>query len=136
MNFNQVDLKMREYLESWSLAVDFFSTPRTTISVPRTPTAALPFRTASRAYSTWKRWPSGENTVIALSYLAIAIRLSLLLYSNLYSQAFLFSCSTRQCPLEPILIYGSAVAIQLLKQQEDIWAALSQSRADMGSEYV
>jgi hypothetical protein len=55
------------YLESWSLGVDFFSTPRTTVSVPRPPTAALPLRTASRAYSTWKRWPSGEKTVIARS---------------------------------------------------------------------
>ena len=52
--------------------MDFFSTARTTVSVPRTPTAALPLRTASRAYSTWKRWPSGENTVIARSYLAIS----------------------------------------------------------------
>ena len=58
-------------LVSWSLAVDFFSTPRTMVSVPRTPTAALPLRTASRAYSTWNKWPSGEKTVIALSYLAI-----------------------------------------------------------------
>ena len=65
-------------LESWSLAVDFFSTPRTMVSVPRTPTAALPLRTASRAYSTWNKWPSGEKTVIALSYLAI-LRLRLLL---------------------------------------------------------
>ena len=50
----------REYLESWSLGVDFFSTPRTTASKPRTPTAAFPLRTASRAYSTWNKWPSGE----------------------------------------------------------------------------
>lgn len=59
-------------LESWSLTVDFFSTPRTMVSVPRTPTAALPLRTASSAYSTWNRWPSGENTVIARSYLAMS----------------------------------------------------------------
>ena len=58
--------------------MDFFSTPRTMVSVPRTPTAALPLRTASRAYSTWNKWPSGEKTVIALSYLAI-LRLRLLL---------------------------------------------------------
>lgn len=41
------------------------------MSVPRTPTAAFPLRTASSAYSTWNRWPSGENTVIARSYRAI-----------------------------------------------------------------
>lgn len=33
-------------------------------------TAVEPFFTASCAYSTWNRCPSGENTVIALSYLA------------------------------------------------------------------
>jgi hypothetical protein len=54
-------------LESWSLGLDFFSTPRTTVSTPRTPTAALPLRAASRAYWTWKRWPSGEKTVMARS---------------------------------------------------------------------
>ena len=42
------------------VSLDFFSTPRTTASKPRTPTAALPLRTASRAYSTWNKWPSGE----------------------------------------------------------------------------
>jgi len=81
-NRRERDLKkgeLEENLESWSLAVDFFSTPRTTLSVPRTPTAALPLRTASRAYSTWKRWPSGEKTVIARSYLAIVRALFLLL---------------------------------------------------------
>ena len=31
-------------------------------------TAVEPFLTASCAYSTWKRWPSGEKTVIARSY--------------------------------------------------------------------
>ena len=31
-------------------------------------TAVVPLRTASSAYSTWKRWPSGEKTVIARSY--------------------------------------------------------------------
>ena len=36
-------------------------TPRTTASNPRTPTAAFPLRTASRAYTTWKKWPTGEN---------------------------------------------------------------------------
>lgn len=41
------------------------------MSVPRTPTAAFPLRTASSAYSTWNRWPSGEKTVIARSYRAI-----------------------------------------------------------------
>lgn len=30
-------------------------------------TAVVPLLTASRAYSTWKRWPSGEKTVIARS---------------------------------------------------------------------
>lgn len=33
-------------------------------------TAVDPFRTASCAYSTCNKWPSGENTVIARSYLA------------------------------------------------------------------
>ena len=32
-------------------------------------TAVVPLCTASRAYSTWNRWPSGLNTVIARSYL-------------------------------------------------------------------
>jgi len=32
-------------------------------------TAVDPLRTASCAYSTCSKWPSGENTVIALSYL-------------------------------------------------------------------
>ena len=32
-------------------------------------TAVDPFFTASCAYSTWNRCPSGENTVIARSYL-------------------------------------------------------------------
>lgn len=31
-------------------------------------TAVAPLRTASNAYSTWNKCPSGENTVIALSY--------------------------------------------------------------------
>ena len=42
------------------VSLDFFLTPRTTASKPRTPTAALPLRTASKAYSTWNKWPSGE----------------------------------------------------------------------------
>lgn len=48
-------------------AVAFLSTPRMTQSAPRTPTTADPLLTASIAYSTWKRCPSGEKTVIALS---------------------------------------------------------------------
>ena len=80
----------REYLESWSLGVDFFSTPRTTASKPRTPTAAFPLRTASRAYSTWNKWPSGENTVIARSYRAISLSLSLSLLSSSSSSLALF----------------------------------------------
>lgn len=52
--------------ESCSLAVDFFPMQRTTGSQPLMPTATLPFQTASRAYSTWKRWPSGDKTVMAL----------------------------------------------------------------------
>lgn len=39
---------------------------RTTGSQPLMPTATLPFQTASRAYSTWKRWPSSDKTVMAL----------------------------------------------------------------------
>ena len=76
---------------SWSLATAFFSTPSTTTSLPRTPTAVEPFLTASWAYSTcenvgmnywnifieysaalslqitWNKWPSGEKIVIARS---------------------------------------------------------------------
>ena len=37
---------------SCNLAMDFFSTPSTTQSAPRTPTASVPLRTASMAYST------------------------------------------------------------------------------------
>src|SRR5688500_324879 len=44
------------------------STRRTTPPLQRTPTAVVPRFTASRAYSTWKRRPSGEKTVIARSY--------------------------------------------------------------------
>jgi len=44
---------LRTVRESWSCKIDFFSTPRTTTSFPRTPTAQVPFRTASRAYSTY-----------------------------------------------------------------------------------
>ena len=32
---------------------------------------AMPLLTASMAYSTWKRWPLGEKTVIAVSYMKI-----------------------------------------------------------------
>lgn len=53
------------------------------VSVPRTPTAVVPLRTASRAYSTWKRWPSGLKTVIARSYLE-------LISSELKLQVFLY----------------------------------------------
>lgn len=85
------------YRESWSLAVDFFSTPRTMVSVPRTPTAALPLRTASRAYSTWNRWPSGENTVIARSYRAIFLLLAPLLLPFLrFCSAICFSSLGQQ----------------------------------------
>ena len=38
---------------------------RTTVDTALT--AVVPLRTASSAYSTWNRWPSGENTVIARS---------------------------------------------------------------------
>ena len=52
---------------SCSLAVDLRSTAKTMWSVPRTPTAVVPLRTASMAYSTWNKWPSGEKTVMARS---------------------------------------------------------------------
>ena len=35
------------------------------------PTAQRPLLTASMAYSTWKRWPLGEKTVMAVSYMKI-----------------------------------------------------------------
>ena len=77
--------------------MDFFSTPRTMVSVPRTPTAALPLRTASRAYSTWNRWPSGENTVIARSYRAIFLLLAPLLLPFLrFCSAICFSSLGQQ----------------------------------------
>lgn len=44
---------LRTVRGSWSCKIDFFSTPKTTTSFPRTPTAQVPFRTASRAYSTY-----------------------------------------------------------------------------------
>ena len=47
---------------SCSFMADFFSQPSTTISEPLTATAQVPRLTASRAYSTWKTWPSGEKT--------------------------------------------------------------------------
>lgn len=88
---------LRTVRGSCSCRTDFFSTPKTTTSLPRTPTcnvvsgdyarsrewvtAQVPFLTASKAYSTWvnvallsdqtkpkntwKRCPSGENTVRA-----------------------------------------------------------------------
>ena len=52
---------------SCNFAVDLRSTAKTMWSFDRTPTAVVPLRTASIAYSTWKRWPSGEKTVIARS---------------------------------------------------------------------
>ena len=48
---------------SWSFIADRFSQPRTTMPLPLTATAQVPRLTASRAYSTWKTWPSGEKTV-------------------------------------------------------------------------
>ena len=45
------------------------STARMTEESVTRPTAQRPFLTASMAYSTWKRWPLGENTVIAVSYI-------------------------------------------------------------------
>ena len=57
----------RMVLDSWRVAVAFLSTPKMMQSAPLTPTTAEPLLTASMAYSTWKRWPSGEKTVIALS---------------------------------------------------------------------
>lgn len=49
-------------LVSCSFIADLFSQPRTTMSLPFTPTAQVPRLTASRAYSTWKTCPSGLNT--------------------------------------------------------------------------
>jgi len=51
-----------------NLPTAFLSTPRTTHSLPRTPTTAEPLFTASIAYSTWNKCPSGEKMVIARSY--------------------------------------------------------------------
>ena len=58
---------LRTVRGSCSFAVDLRSTANTMWSVPRTPTAVVPLRTASIAYSTWNRWPSGLKTVIARS---------------------------------------------------------------------
>lgn len=52
-------------------------------------TAVDPFLTASWAYSTWKRWPSGEKTVIALSYRE-------LMFSLLYVNAIRFTKTLRK----------------------------------------
>lgn len=45
------------------------STARMTEELETSPTAQSPFLTASIAYSTWKRWPLGEKTVMAVSYI-------------------------------------------------------------------
>lgn len=45
------------------------STARMTDEELTRPTAQSPFLTASMAYSTWKRWPFGEKTVMAVSYI-------------------------------------------------------------------
>ena len=45
------------------------STARMTEDSVTSPTAHSPFLTASIAYSTWKRCPLGENTVMAVSYI-------------------------------------------------------------------
>lgn len=45
------------------------STARMTEEALTSPTAQSPFLTASMAYSTWKRWPLGEKTVMAVSYI-------------------------------------------------------------------
>lgn len=45
------------------------STAKITESWATSPTEQNPFLTASVAYSTWKRWPLGEKTVIAESYI-------------------------------------------------------------------
>lgn len=47
----------------------FTYTARITDESVTSPTAQRPFFTASMAYSTWKRCPFGENTVIAVSYI-------------------------------------------------------------------
>ena len=51
-----------------SLAAARRSTARMTASLARTPTTAAPFFTASIAYSTCSRWPSGEKVVSERSY--------------------------------------------------------------------
>jgi hypothetical protein len=45
------------------------STARMTEEFVTRPTAQSPFLTASMAYYTWKRWPLGEKTVMAVSYI-------------------------------------------------------------------
>ena len=55
-------------LGSCSFSVERRSQPRTTQLVPLIPTVQVPRLTASRAYSTWKMWPSGEKMDKALSY--------------------------------------------------------------------
>ena len=58
-------------LSSCSIFTDFLSTARTMAFGPLMPTTGEPLFTASWAYCTCRSWPSGENTVIALSYRAI-----------------------------------------------------------------
>ena len=47
----------------------FTSTAKITDDEVTKPTEQSPFLTAYIAYSTWKRCPFGENTVIAVSYI-------------------------------------------------------------------
>ena len=48
---------------------EFTSTAKMTAFWVTSPTEHKPFLTASIAYSTWNKWPFGENTVIAESYI-------------------------------------------------------------------
>lgn len=61
-------------------------------------TAVEPFLTASWAYSTWSRWPSGEKTVIALSYLADIVSAVQSIYRPAENSKWLrrFPSSTKQ----------------------------------------
>ena len=53
------------FLSKWRCT----STARITEPLVTSPTAHKPFLTASMAYSTWKRCPLGEKTVMAVSYI-------------------------------------------------------------------
>ena len=57
--------RSRRNRRTCSFATAFFSTANTMVSVPRTPTASAPLRTASRAYSTCGRQAAGSERPVS-----------------------------------------------------------------------